>query len=519
MRGQRLLAQAVRQLRLGQDHLGLADGVAGLAAGAQDRGQGAPQPGLGNRRQRLGQGVMGEPGGLIQPAGRGQGLGGGHRAGQRAGVGGGCQLQRAQRQVGGGLRSRTQCLHRRGVKIGQRRWVVRMRGLQQVTGGERCGFAAAEQDLAVLAMQRLPRWPGDHLADSAAQQFVPERERVVGGGHDPGVHRLLDRGQQPGRRFAEHLRRVLQPERRAEHRRGHQQVPGLLAEAIKPPLCDPVHPLRQPGGNQDGAAAGDPDGFIVAQAADQLGKQRRVPGGTTGQVHQGLVGRCAERLNKHCRYRILIQRGQGDPGGTILLQEAKEVFGVMLRCAGPGQKPGDRVAFQVPWQRPQGCQGGRACPLQVIQAHQDRSRRGPLFQMRAHLADPPPGRVRQVTIGITGGEPGEWLTQRRAQREERERPAQLVGCSRRQGKTLPRCHADGLAQQQGLAYPRLSLHQHHTASPLLSSPQQVTDYPLLGLTSAHSLIAGISRPRRSFPACSRRGVTDQRRHAIAFRRA
>ena len=69
-------------------------------------------------------------------------------------------------------------------------------------------------------------------------------------------------------------------------------MPGLLTEAIKPPLRDTVHPPRQLGGNQDGAAAGDPDGFIVAQAADQLGEQRRVPGGATGQGQQAL-GRAA----------------------------------------------------------------------------------------------------------------------------------------------------------------------------------------------------------------------------------
>ena len=328
-----------------------------------------------------------------QPAGRGQGLGGGHRAGQRAGVGQGCQLQRAQHQVGGGLRRRTQCPRRRGVKIGQRRRVPRMRGLKQVTGCQRCGFAPAEQDLAVLPVQRLARWPRDHVGDRTAQQFVPERERVVGGGHDPGVHRLLESGQQHGRRFAQHLRRVLQPERRAEHRRGHQQVPGPLAEAIKPPLRDTVHPPRQPGGNQDSAAASDPDGFIVAQAADQLGEQCGVPGGTASQGQQRLVRRRAERAGEQRRHRVIIERPQGDTGGAILLQEVKEVFRVMLRCAGPGQKPGDRVAFQFQWQRPQGCQGGWACPLQVIQAHQDRSRPGPLFQMRTHLADPPPGLV------------------------------------------------------------------------------------------------------------------------------
>ena len=461
---------------------------------------------------------MGEPGGLVQPAGCGQGLGGSHRPGQRVWAVRRCQLQRAQRQAGGGLRSRTQCPHHRGVQAGQRRWVARMRGLQQVTGGQRRGFATAEQDLAVLAMQRLARWPRDHVADSAAQQFVPERERVAGGGHDPGVHRLLDPGQQRGRRFAEHFGRVLQPERRAQHGRGHQQVPGLLAESIKPPLRDPVHPPRQLGRNQDGPAAADPDGVIVTQAADQLGEQRRVPGGATGQVGQGLIGRCAERVNEHGRHRIAIQRGQGDPGGTILLQEAKQVFQVMVRCAGPGKKPGDRLAFQVLWQRPQGCQGGRACPLQVIQAHQDWSCCGPLFQMRGHLADPPPRRIRQVTLGITGCEPGERLTQRRVQREEWERAAQPVGCARRQGKTQPRCLADGLAQQQRRTYPRLPFHQHHTAHPLLSSPQQVTDYPPLRLTPAHGQIAGIPRLRRSLPAWSWREVTDHRGHATASRK-
>src|SRR6516165_3250282 len=116
-----------------------------------------------------------------------------------------------------------------------------------------------------------------------------------------------------------------------------------------------------------------------------------------------------------------------------------------------------------------------------------------------------------------GGEPGEWLTQRRTQREERECPAQLVADSLGQGKPLHCCLADGLAVQQGLAYPRLSLHQHRAADTLLSAPQQVTDYPPLGLTSACGLIAGISCPQRSFPARLRREVTDHRCHAIASR--
>ena len=91
------------------------------------------------------------------------------------------------------------------------------------------------------------------------------------------------------------------------------------------------------------------------------------------------------------------------------------------------------------------------------------------------------------------------------------------GCSRRQRKPLPRCHVGGLAQQQGLSYPLLSLHQHHTADPLLCAPQQVTDYLPLRLTSAHNLIASISCLRCCFTEGSRWGVTDHRRHAIASR--
>jgi hypothetical protein len=83
-----------------------------------------------------------------------------------------------------------------------------------------------------------------------AQQFVPERERVFSGGHDAGAYRLLDRGQQRGRCLADHFGRVFQTERGAEHRRGHRQVSGPFAEPIGPALCDTVHSVQQPSGNQ-----------------------------------------------------------------------------------------------------------------------------------------------------------------------------------------------------------------------------------------------------------------------------
>ena len=101
---------------------------------------------------------------------------------------------------------------------------------------------------------------------------------------------------------------------------------GPLAEAIEPPLREPVDPLRQPGRQQHGASAGHLHSMILAQAADQLGHERGVPGGVSGQVGQGLVRRCTERVGEHGRYRVLIQRAQREPGGTVLLQLTEQVL-------------------------------------------------------------------------------------------------------------------------------------------------------------------------------------------------
>ena len=154
---------------------------------------------------------------------------------------------------------------------------------------------------------------------------MAERECVLRGGDERGVHRLLDHGQQRGRGLVEHLGRVFQPERGLQHRGCHQQVPCLFAEAIEPPLCEVVNPLRQPGRRQHGASAGDAHGVIIAEAADQLGHKRGVARGTTGQAGQGLVWRRAERIGEHGRHRVLVQRGHGDPGGTVLLQLTEQV--------------------------------------------------------------------------------------------------------------------------------------------------------------------------------------------------
>ena len=169
------------------------------------------------------------------------------------------------------------------------------------------------------------------------------------------------------------------------------------------------------------------------------------------------------------------------------------------------------MPFQVPRQYPQRGQRGRAGPLQVIQADQDRSHRGALFEVRPDLGDPPRSRIRQIATGIVSGWPGEPP----AQREERDRLAQLVRGSRGQGKALLRALVCGVAEQQGSADARLPVHQQHAASSPLSTPEEVTDDLLFGRASVQHIPAGRPLPRLHPPARLSGGVTDHRRHVTA----
>ena len=132
------IAHVRGQVRLGERRLGLSPGQFRLAARAQDRGQGAAQPGLVHRRQWLRQPVLDEAGRAIEPPGRGECLGGGHQpgpcdrgAGRARGVGTG-QVQGPQRQPGGGLRIRGQQLGGRVIQARQRRAVSGGGGFEQM---------------------------------------------------------------------------------------------------------------------------------------------------------------------------------------------------------------------------------------------------------------------------------------------------------------------------------------------------------------------------------------------------
>jgi hypothetical protein len=50
--------------------------------------------------------------------------------------------------------------------------------------------------------------------------------------------------------------------------------------------------------------------------------------------------------------------------------------------------------------------------------------------------------------------------------------------------------ANGPAQEQGLAHPRLPIHQYHPAMPLLRAREQVPDHRSLCRPPAHNLFGG-----------------------------
>ena len=45
-------------------------------------------------------------------------------------------------------------------------------------------------------------------------------------------------------------------------------------------------------------------------------------------------------------HSVIIERSQADTSGTILRQDAEQVFRIVLRGTAPGQEPRDRVSFQ-----------------------------------------------------------------------------------------------------------------------------------------------------------------------------
>jgi hypothetical protein len=137
---QGFIAQARWQFRLGEYRLGLDPGLLRLAVRAQDRREGAAEPGFGHRRHWLRQPLHNDAGRLLEPPGSRESLGGGHRAGQHAGIVGMGQVQRPPGQPGCGLRRRGQELGCRLVQSGQRHVVPQAGGFEQMPGRGRGGF-------------------------------------------------------------------------------------------------------------------------------------------------------------------------------------------------------------------------------------------------------------------------------------------------------------------------------------------------------------------------------------------
>src|SRR5277367_131073 len=138
-------------------------------------------------------------------------------------------------------------------------------------------------------------------------------------------------------------------------------------------------------------------------------------------------------------------------------------------------------------------QRGEAGPVEVVETDQDRGHCGSLFEARSCLGNPPGDRIWSVTTRLVVGEPGERLTQRRAERGERDRLAELVRRSCDQGKALLGGLVGGVAEELRLAAAGLPVHQHQAASALLSTPQEVADHLLFRFATMDDLAVGHSQ--------------------------
>ena len=127
--------------------------------------------------------------------------------------------------------------------------------------------------------------------------------------------------------------------------------------------------------------------------------------------------------------------------------------GVVVGSAGTAEHPGHRVLPQIPGQRPQSRQRGRAGPVQVIHADQNRRGRRPLGQVSPQLADPPHRGVRQPPLVALGGEPGERLAEGLPQLEQRYRLAQRVGRANREREPEPAARSTASPSRADLPMP------------------------------------------------------------------
>ena len=74
----------------------------------------------------------------------------------------------------------------------------------------------------------------------------------------------------------------------------------------------------------------DHDGVLVAQPAEGLGEDERVPGGVGAQFDQRLVGDGAEHVTDQGGLGLMIQRPEADPGRSVAFEQAEQ------QLAGPG---------------------------------------------------------------------------------------------------------------------------------------------------------------------------------------
>lgn len=71
----------------------------------------------------------------------------------------------------------------------------------------------------------------------------------------------------------------------------------------------------------------DHDGVLVAEPAERLGQDERVPGGVGGQFDQRLAGDGAEHVTDQGDLGFMIQRPEADPGRSVVFEQAEQQLG------------------------------------------------------------------------------------------------------------------------------------------------------------------------------------------------
>ena len=269
------------------------------------------------------------------------------------------------------------------------------------------------------------------------------------------------------------------------------ELAGARGQSLQPVRGQYLDPLGNLGGRQAGSPVGHGDGVLVEQTAEGLGEYKEFPAAPTASSASAVSGTAPSTSLISAIWAL----GRAAPGLSGWLSRLRAGRRAALRCQRAVTWPwrGSRTAVrgQQPRQGPERVHGRLVGPLDIVNSHQDGTRRRQLLQPGEHRAD----RGRRGRRGVNRAE----------QRCQRRGLAQLI--SDRSDRERRRSRASLAAAESSRDFPVPGSPSTSRILPwpsaVLASRLRTTSYsaarPRIGLASGESAWSAMVSPQSGGP--------------------